>query len=154
MTVYFSSQARLAASRASPLVIDAFAKNTTRFRFPRTRVHTNAFAFCVSLAFKPRFHRVSLSRKRARSPRSKRARVIYIYLASVLYRYIMYVSISFSFYIYALYFSQDIDECTSGNDTCHINATCINTVGSYDCQVSWDVDSIVQVSACLVLHAY
>ena len=33
-----------------------------------------------------------------------------------------------------LYFSHNIDECTSGNDTCHINATCINTVGSYDCE--------------------
>ena len=30
--------------------------------------------------------------------------------------------------------SSDIDECTRGNDTCHINATCINTVGSYDCE--------------------
>ena len=30
--------------------------------------------------------------------------------------------------------SSDIDECTSGNDTCHINATCINTAGSYDCE--------------------
>ena len=30
--------------------------------------------------------------------------------------------------------SSDIDECTNGNDTCHINATCINTVGSYDCE--------------------
>ena len=30
--------------------------------------------------------------------------------------------------------SSDIDECTSDNDTCHINATCINTVGSYDCE--------------------
>ena len=79
MTVYFSSQARLAASRASPLVIDAFAKNTTRFRFPRTRVHTNAFAFCVSLAFKPRFHRVSLSRKRARVHLVRNAHALYIY---------------------------------------------------------------------------
>ena len=26
------------------------------------------------------------------------------------------------------------DECTSGNDTCHINATSISTAGSYDCE--------------------
>ena len=28
----------------------------------------------------------------------------------------------------------DIDECTNWSDLCHINATCINTVGSYDCE--------------------
>ena len=42
----------------------------------------------------------------------------------------MTVPLCFSVYIS----SSDIDECTSGNDTCHINATCINTVGSYDCE--------------------
>ena len=42
------------------------------------------------------------------------------------------------------------DECTNGNDSCHINATSINTVGRYMTvnvhQVSWEMDSIVQVS--------
>jgi hypothetical protein len=28
----------------------------------------------------------------------------------------------------------DIDECSKGNFTCHPNATCINTQGSYNCQ--------------------
>ena len=27
----------------------------------------------------------------------------------------------------------DIDECAIGNDTCHDNATCTNTDGSFDC---------------------
>ena len=27
----------------------------------------------------------------------------------------------------------DIDECDEGLDECHINATCENTVGSYEC---------------------
>ena len=27
----------------------------------------------------------------------------------------------------------DIDECTEGSDTCHANATCMNTVGSFSC---------------------
>ena len=55
MTVYFCSQARLAASRASPLVIDAFAKNTARFRFLRSpeRVRVLRFA-CVQASFPPR----------------------------------------------------------------------------------------------------
>ena len=36
---------------------------------------------------------------------------------------------------FSVYISSSvIDECTSGNDTCHINATCINTVGSYGCE--------------------
>ena len=30
------------------------------------------------------------------------------------------------------YFSPDIDEC-KGHDMCHINATCENRVGSYEC---------------------
>jgi hypothetical protein len=28
----------------------------------------------------------------------------------------------------------DIDECSEGNFTCHPNATCMNTQGSYNCQ--------------------
>jgi hypothetical protein len=28
----------------------------------------------------------------------------------------------------------DIDECSEGNISCHPNATCINTQGSYNCQ--------------------
>ena len=28
----------------------------------------------------------------------------------------------------------DIDECTTGQDSCHSNATCSNNVGSYSCQ--------------------
>ena len=31
-------------------------------------------------------------------------------------------------------FFADIDECSSGNNTCHVNATCSNTDGSYDCE--------------------
>ena len=30
----------------------------------------------------------------------------------------------------------DINECDEGLDVCHINATCENTVGSYDCYCS------------------
>ena len=49
-----------------------------------------------------------------------------------------------------IFFLFRFDECTIGNDTCHINATSINTVGSYMTvnvhQVSWEMDSIVQVS--------
>ena len=41
-----------------------------------------------------------------------------------------FISICFQVYIS----SSDIDECTSDNDTCHINASCINNVGSYDCE--------------------
>ena len=35
--------------------------------------------------------------------------------------------------IYFLYFL-DVNECDNGIDSCDMNATCINTVGSYDCK--------------------
>ena len=34
---------------------------------------------------------------------------------------------------YECAFLPDIDECDEGLDMCHINATCENTVGSYEC---------------------
>ena len=30
-------------------------------------------------------------------------------------------------------FSIDINECDLGTDTCHVNATCTDTIGSYEC---------------------
>ena len=30
-------------------------------------------------------------------------------------------------------FSTDIDECDLGSYTCHVNATCTDTIGSYEC---------------------
>ena len=35
--------------------------------------------------------------------------------------------------VYFFYFL-DVNECDIGIDSCHMNATCINTVGSYDCK--------------------
>lgn len=32
-----------------------------------------------------------------------------------------------------LYAIRDVDECALGLDNCHANATCINTIGSYEC---------------------
>ena len=35
----------------------------------------------------------------------------------------------------ALYLSPiDIDECSMGNNSCHVNSTCFNTDGSYECE--------------------
>ena len=33
-----------------------------------------------------------------------------------------------------MYFTLDFDECANESDLCHLNASCINTVGSYDCE--------------------
>ena len=34
---------------------------------------------------------------------------------------------------YQSLFSVDIDECLTGEHTCHKNATCLNTHGSFEC---------------------
>ena len=38
------------------------------------------------------------------------------------------------FFIMYSFSGIDIDECMTGNYTCHQNQNCINTLGSYDCQ--------------------
>ena len=83
MTVYFCSQARLAASRASTLVIDAFAKNTIyAFSFPtytRSRFVFRLRSSLVSTACRSRLPLVSSNNKRVWNTRSPRrnAHVIY-----------------------------------------------------------------------------
>ena len=32
-----------------------------------------------------------------------------------------------------LHSSSDINECHEGLDMCHLNSTCVNTIGSYNC---------------------
>ena len=42
----------------------------------------------------------------------------------------MFIILFFIFYVYDF---TDIDEC-KGNSSCHVNATCVNTIGSHVCQ--------------------
>ena len=41
--------------------------------------------------------------------------------------------IEFKIFVLHVPCSLDIDECSSGIDVCHLNANCINAVGSHNC---------------------
>ena len=150
MTVYFCSQARLAASRASPLVC-CVRQEYYAFSFPtytrsHERVRVLRFA-CVQASFPPRVALVYRS-----------FRLINACGTSGLYC-IMYVSISFSF-------TSMLQSCISLTILMSVLVGMIHAISMPHvstllvamtvnvCHVSWEVDSIVQVSACLVLHAY
>ena len=40
----------------------------------------------------------------------------------------------FHLFIYLLFFYPDVDECQAFPNSCHLNAECINTQGSYSCR--------------------
>ena len=164
MTVYFCSQARLAASRASPLVMYrrvrqeyyAFSFPTYIHAFTRTRSRFG-FRLRSSLVSTACRSRLPSNNKRVWNA-SFDTSTRYIYLASGLYC-IMYVSISFSF-------TSMLQSCISLKILMSVLVGMIHAISMPHvstllvamtvnvCHVSWEVDSIVQVSACLVLHAY
>ena len=56
---------------------------------------------------------------------------IIIFLCLLFYfLFFMFIILFFIFYVYDF---TDIDEC-KGNRSCHVNATCVNTIGSHVCQ--------------------
>ena len=55
--------------------------------------------------------------------------------------------------LYFLYFL-DVNECDTGIDSCHMNATCINTIGSYDCKCDHGFSGDGFNCSSKVLHYY
>ena len=47
-------------------------------------------------------------------------------------RHIVFFDVHSSSSLFGVHFVPDIDECSSENE-CHVNATCTNTIGSYNC---------------------
>ena len=80
----------------------------------------------------------------------------YSYFLSFSFHFISFSHISFHFisvHFISFHFTADIDECCS-NNTCHVNATCSNTPGSFVCSCNEGFEPSADGSECEGLYIF